>query len=154
MSHYGANRPWRISAVHSFQSCQERRLSFLRQNSNKSISNLTEALASPPEGWTRRILKDVCVYCPFQKKLILDNHNLSVDTNAHRCTTLIMVFATDQRRIRRCLAPKRSSCHGTGCCSQPLPSEHRCVCPLKVLLSCYWAFSGFMAVIFQGEVVR
>ena len=26
---------------------------------------------------------------------------------------------------------------GTGCCSQPLPSEHRCVWPLKVLLSCY-----------------
>ena len=42
---------------------------------------------------------------------------------------------------------------GTGCCSQPLPSEHRCVWPLKVLLSCYWAFSGFMAVIFQGGVV-
>ena len=42
---------------------------------------------------------------------------------------------------------------GTGCCSQPLPSEHRCVWPLKVLLSCYWAFSGFVAVIFQGGVV-
>ena len=33
----------------------------------------------------------------------------------------------------------------TGCCSQPLLSEHRCVWPLKVLLSCYWAFSGFVA---------
>ena len=41
----------------------------------------------------------------------------------------------------------------TGCCSQPLPSEHRCVWPLKVLLSCYWAFSGLVAVIFQGGVV-
>ena len=27
-------------------------------------------------------------------------------------------------------------------------SEHRCVWPLKVLLSCYWTFPGFMAVIF------
>ena len=42
---------------------------------------------------------------------------------------------------------------GTGCCSQPLPSEHRCVWPLKVLLSCNLAFSGFVAVIFQGGVV-
>ena len=39
---------------------------------------------------------------------------------------------------------------GTGCGSQPLPSEHSCVWPLKVLISCYWAFFGFMAVIFSG----
>ena len=33
-------------------------------------------------------------------------------------------------------------------------SEHRGVWPPKVLLSCYWAFPGFMAVIFQGGLVR
>ena len=84
------------------------------------------------------------------KKLILDNHNLSVDTNADRCTTPIWCSRTDQRRRRRCLAPKLSSCtcHGTGCCFKPLPSELCCVWPLKLLLSCYWAFSGFVAVIF------
>ena len=67
-----------------------------------------------------------------KKKLILDNHNLSVDTNADRCTTLLWCY-TDQRRRRRCLAQKRSSCSGTGSCSEPLPSEHCCVWPLKVL---------------------
>ena len=80
--------------------------------------------------------------------------NLSVDTNADRCKSLIWCSRSVQRRRRRCLAPKRSSCLGSGCRSQPLPSKHRCVRPLKVLFSCYWAFSGFMAVIFQVGVVR
>ena len=61
-SHCGANRPSLSQAVHSFRSCRGRRASFLgRKNSNKSISNLTEALASRPEGWTYSILKEPCV---------------------------------------------------------------------------------------------
>ena len=67
------------------------------------------------------------VHSPFQKLMILDNHNLSQDTNADRCTTLRWCSRTDQRRRGRCWAPKRSSCHDTGCCSQPLPCEQRCV---------------------------
>ena len=39
---------------------------------------------------------------------------------------------------------------GTGCCSQPLPSEHRCVWPLKALLSCYWAFFRLHGCHFSG----
>ena len=54
------------------------------------------------------------------KKISLHNHNLSVDTSADRCTTLIWCSRPDQRRRRRCLAPKISSCRDTGCCSQPL----------------------------------
>ena len=62
-SHCGANRPSVRSAVHSFQSCRGRRVSFLGQkkNSSKSISNLIEALATRPEGWTCSILKEPCV---------------------------------------------------------------------------------------------
>ena len=76
--------------------------------------------------------------CLFQKKkkLILDKHNLSVDRNADRCMALMWCSHTDQRR-RRCLAPKQSSSSGTGCCSQPLSSSHRCVRPFKVLLSSF-----------------
>ena len=76
-------------------------------------------------------------------------HKLSVDTNADRCTTLIWCSHTDQRRRRRCLAPKRLS-SGTGCCSQLLPSEHRCVGSFKVLLSCYWAFFWLHDCYFSG----
>ena len=84
------------------------------------------------------------------KNMILDNHNLSVDTNAGRCKTLIWCPRTDQRRRRRCLAPKRSSCSDTGCSSQPLPSKHRCVRRSKYFFSCYWAFSGFGGCYFSG----
>ena len=60
----------------------------------------------------------------------------------------------DQRRRRRCLAPKQTSWSGTGCCSQPLPPEHRCVRLLKVLFlllcisrlhGCY--FSGWGSLV-------
>ena len=60
--HCGANRPSLSKAVHSFRSCRGRRASFLgRKSSNKSISNLMEALATQPEGWTCSILKEPCV---------------------------------------------------------------------------------------------
>ena len=60
--HCGANRPSLSLAVHSFRSCRGRRASFLgRKSSNKSISNLMEALATQPEGWTCSILKEPCV---------------------------------------------------------------------------------------------
>ena len=61
-SHCGANRSSLSSVVHSFRSCWGGRASLLGwKNSNKSISNLMEALATRPEGWTCSILKDICV---------------------------------------------------------------------------------------------
>ena len=60
-----------------------------------------------------------------------------------------MVFGYCSEKKWPCLAPKRSSCSGTACCSQPLSSELRCVLSLKVLLSCHWGFWGSVVVIFR-----
>ena len=56
------DRPFVRPCIVSGRVGEEQRLSSGEKNSNKSISNLMEALATRAEGWTCSILKEPCVW--------------------------------------------------------------------------------------------
>ena len=107
-SHCGANRPSLSYAVHSFRSCRGRRASFLwRKNSNKSISNLMETLATRPEGWTCSILKEPCV-CSIvwtalerisSPALVTESSNIAVRLQAKVSSRKLLLIGVTFRSI-------------------------------------------------------